>query len=541
MSLQVWLPLNGNVNNQGTASVTVTNNGAVSNDNGKIGKCYYFNGASYIKISVPESMNSIKNTTVAMWVKGDYAFGGISHDGDTTSDSAVLTLYDNYWQFVNQDKTYMAFAKGAYDDVKTAWHHVACTVSDTTATAYLDGIAIRTMSLESNKIKTDLTSDSFIEIGADHPGGDEFLTGYVNDFRIYDHCLSMRELRELAKGIVCHYPLNQSERFVNLISDSYINQTSSTYGFAIKTVSLTANKTYTLFANGRVIDGDGNLMVIVYKSDWSQSSQSNTFSTSDTTFKLKFTPKITGPYSISAYSYLSHGNAGGNVHLNWYKLVEGDIDDDIDWSPNPSDSSNWGLIEYDISGYKNNATIESSSTSPTGATNSPRYNMGYEFLPAQNIKTTLLPFSALKTVSISFWSKIVKIGSSGWLPFAGQDTSHWIMASKTTDSNDKSFYNKEVGSGTIVYYEDGKQVTAPTYDGNWHHYVVTGLDLSSWTAFHVNHYGDSNTDWNSNVCFSDIRIYNTILSINDIKELYSTPFNVTNTGCLMVQGEVVMS
>lgn len=44
MALQVWLPLNGTLENKGLSNVTVTNNGATVDNNGKIGKCYSFNG-----------------------------------------------------------------------------------------------------------------------------------------------------------------------------------------------------------------------------------------------------------------------------------------------------------------------------------------------------------------------------------------------------------------------------------------------------------------------------------------------------------------
>jgi hypothetical protein len=44
MALQVWLPLNGDLHNQGLSNVTVTNNGATVDNNGKIGKCYSFDG-----------------------------------------------------------------------------------------------------------------------------------------------------------------------------------------------------------------------------------------------------------------------------------------------------------------------------------------------------------------------------------------------------------------------------------------------------------------------------------------------------------------
>lgn len=47
MALRVWLPLNGTLENKGISNVTVTNNNVTIDNNGKIGKCYYFNGSSY--------------------------------------------------------------------------------------------------------------------------------------------------------------------------------------------------------------------------------------------------------------------------------------------------------------------------------------------------------------------------------------------------------------------------------------------------------------------------------------------------------------
>ena len=66
MSLQVWLPLNGNLDNQGLSEVTVTNNGATVDSNGKIGSCYLFNGNSYIQfpsITVPNDFS------ISIWGK----------------------------------------------------------------------------------------------------------------------------------------------------------------------------------------------------------------------------------------------------------------------------------------------------------------------------------------------------------------------------------------------------------------------------------------------------------------------------------------
>lgn len=48
MSLQVWLPLNGNLNNRGGAGLTATSNALTINSAGKTGSCYSFNGSLVI-------------------------------------------------------------------------------------------------------------------------------------------------------------------------------------------------------------------------------------------------------------------------------------------------------------------------------------------------------------------------------------------------------------------------------------------------------------------------------------------------------------
>ena len=70
MSLKVWLPLNGNLKNQGSSKIIATNNGATINDNGKIGKCYSFSN-TYINLIPTTAFNSSFSTeaSLALWVK----------------------------------------------------------------------------------------------------------------------------------------------------------------------------------------------------------------------------------------------------------------------------------------------------------------------------------------------------------------------------------------------------------------------------------------------------------------------------------------
>ena len=69
MSLQVWLPLNGDLHNQGLSSITITNNGATVDNNGKIGKCYYFNSSNQKMTGTFSSSVSSAIGSLACWVK----------------------------------------------------------------------------------------------------------------------------------------------------------------------------------------------------------------------------------------------------------------------------------------------------------------------------------------------------------------------------------------------------------------------------------------------------------------------------------------
>ena len=123
----------------------------------------------------------------------------------------------------------------------------------------------------------------------------------------------------------------------NLVLDSYVDVTSSAYGFATRQLSMKLEKgvEYTLSFNGRVVDGDGSIAVIIYTPDWSDSKGIFKKVSVDTTFSATFVPKSTATFVVECYSYLSSQTHGGNVHINWYKLEKGNKA--TDWSPAPED------------------------------------------------------------------------------------------------------------------------------------------------------------------------------------------------------------
>lgn len=166
------------------------------------------------------------------------------------------------------------------------------------------------------------------------------------------------------------------------------------------------------------------------------------------------------------------------------------------------------LIEYDCSGYQYNGNINGIITQQN---NTSRYDYSNKLFTTTNITININP-SFIAEGSCSFWAKINNKGSSGWVVFTGDTTSYYLIASTPS----KDFYNSNV-NGTIKWYIDGTEALRPTFDNNWHYYCVTGINLSTWTVLKINNYS---TAYNCDINYSDLRIYATILSIDDITALY---------------------
>ena len=104
MSLVAWFPLNGNLDNKGLSNYTLTNSNATVNDNGKIGKCYSFNGTSSYLSSNFSYQNFGNNVSIAFWVKVS-AF--------TTDNQLLWGTYQNgpFIDIQNQSIRYYCWAK----------------------------------------------------------------------------------------------------------------------------------------------------------------------------------------------------------------------------------------------------------------------------------------------------------------------------------------------------------------------------------------------------------------------------------------------
>lgn len=172
------------------------------------------------------------------------------------------------------------------------------------------------------------------------------------------------------------------------------------------------------------------------------------------------------------------------------------------WLPLNGDLKNKGCADVTVT--NNGATVN----------NNGKIGKCYDVTKTQYLEINNLPFSKLTNCSISLWLKVNSIGGSGWLPFAGSSTAYYILATSKGTGN---FYHStsNVGSNAKVY-KDGVQTLVPGSIEEWHHYVITGLNLSTWTKFYINHYGSG---WNFAGSINDIRIYDHCLSPKEVKEI----------------------
>lgn len=233
MSLLVWLPLIDDTENQGLANINMINHNATSNTAGKLGNCYQFNGSTaYInENSYDWTKFNVHQFTLCCWYKepSPVASGNsqIIHIGTSsgwnnirigllrrTSNGYPLFSVSDGTNNINYNFTATSFSL----DV---WHHIAVTYDNGKLTMYLDGQVNKTMT---TTIVPVITASHHLGIGG-AADGKEKLTGFLNDVRIYDAALSPREIKEISKGLVLHYKLDEN---LNVMNNCYSYPTFNT-------------------------------------------------------------------------------------------------------------------------------------------------------------------------------------------------------------------------------------------------------------------------------------------------------------------------
>ena len=598
MALQLWLPLNGNICNQGLCDVKISGH-PNSWENGKIGKCGLFNNNNYLFMNNYSQdlfqPSHDKSISIACWVKctgtvdttNSYIIAWNSYEFSYSFNRIMFRLGNG------RENTY-----GVYGTIDgNGWHHVAgiWDAKNKKVQIYFDGELFKditvSQSINFNSISSSITL----------PYRNIKHNLSINDFRLYDECLSPKQIKYISQAMICHYPMGNVD---GKIGGRNLLRNSSMIGERLKCDrSQSCNSTTTLaYSNDgfHIVtpsEGNDNNGIVFIYDDFTRlginigdtitfsllvkgSSDSNKpfiniiFQNDGTTWYdkgtirslgIEFTPtdvfqKIYVTYTLPTDKKYSsktmflgiHGNMKSDLYIKNLKLEKSSTS--TPYTPAPEDNPPfYDNIIPDISGYQNNGEVTDSAC-PTWSNDSPRYLGSYEFNGKNQYISGLSPISNnTKEFTIAFWVKLnntsgamtfytarIGMGSGVALFFANKNIRF--------DDNVKSTFNYtyDLSSNKWTHlcvtrnntskklYVNGKLVDSTSNVGNLQnigkYFTIGGSESSD--------NGIADMNWlNGNI--SDFRIYSTVLSDEDVLDLYQSSASLDSQGNLMLTGEVI--
>lgn len=562
--LKTWITGTNDFVDQGLLpSEWINDNVTISND-GKLGKCLYFNGTS--------SRLSTTNYTLgnkwswACWVKEDPSITAwqlvimLNSSGSDSDSQTALWLKANEHRFEVCNNTKY---NSTIQYTQGQWNHYAMSFDGTTTKAYLNGSQVATFTSTSILSRTNLTIGARgSSTNGGHTSATNFLKGYINDLRIWDdEVISPLQVKQISQGLILHYPLdnngvggenifkktrevfdnngsrlssttvnngliidstapNGKYRSWNIVAENGANR-GVYYTYTNSNISLDdliANEIYTLSFWSRcsktknLIIGSLAESQTVQKVDGGDIPSSgniivdNKWKRHSVTFKWISTSKITTCF----YLYLLDENV--TLDIASPKLEKGDKA--TPWCPNSSDALATAIglndnIEYDTSGFGNNGT-RTGTFSWTSDT--PKYSVSTEF----NTDTSkyIRDVYAIKGLTMN------EVSVSLWF-----NTS---SSSESVSGDGENFFSFAYNSGlraripknstNTIWLCDGMSYTFTSntsfVDGKWHLLVIT-FNSGVYKCFiDGTQIGANGTKSTSTITFADNEYYRIATSQN---------------------------
>lgn len=529
MALQLWLPLNGTLENKGCADAVITNNGATVDTVGKTGSCYSFDGSDdMISINcqkIYDILGGSQPFSMTIWVyRGDSTrailFGDYKISPITDKNFVNLELStDNHIYFYWGNGTGYDRKLDFSSVVLNQWSHIAVTYDGNFLKGYLNGELQQTVS--ANLYLIGKTSGEY-RLGRDSRTGTTALKGKLNDFRLYDHCLSAAEVHEISQGLTLHYKLDFYQNWIIDYGERSLTRSSGSnlrldYSFDSRFTSFSG----TQFMVDFDAKGSANNMVIdVYlrtASGGFTPSISKTLTTKWTHYTIEFTgnPATAAVFSVR----LMKGTAGDVLYIKNVHLVSSNmpcLDTKI------IDSSGYGHHGISHNAYLTSETLARYSNS-IDLTNTESYISG-EYYASEEI--TFCAWVRFKTKKAAHVIDGRTSNGSGYQPFYC-NTNGTIQTGGTGAYPNIScsfqidrwyHYAVAYNSETIKCYVDGELIGSAAKGNSFN----TMIPLTLASRCNQANYSD--------VYLSDFRIYCTALSQDDIKDLYQTSAKVDKLG-----------
>ena len=578
MGLALHLPLTGDIHNQGLSDVKIYG-APTSWQEGKIGKCAKFNGDyKIIYTETTHEFDYTDNFSWACWVLPIYS--GTSMQYIFSVGRADYDSYGARLASATQINIRYGNAEWGIPCEASKWVHIAFVKQDGKIKTYKNGSVYGSVTY--GGVTPTYTDSVGLTLGCFRFNAVSLYPSFcsVNDFRLYDTPLTDRQVKEISKGLICHYPLGEVDGKIG--GRNLLRNSKNLASLSLKDTLAKVERTDTN-CKLSLASGVGSYSWYAIYTDFTiEKNQSYTASIEIETVNLvsgskgcHFAAATVPPNSLwndfaevdfktpGKYHYTF--NSGDNTSVRIALGVQGDGSSNYviaknlkleksstatPWTPAPEDDASfYDNTIYDTSGYNHNANV-GDTTCPTWSSDTPRYKGSYVFNGNKQVIDTPNVFHQ-EDITISFWFKRLKNTSTRqflftiWYGFSCELTADDIplfrIASDVSHAVDALSDKKiTVNNGWTHFcgvYKNGEY--SKIYINGQLKKSVSSVSKIYWNihSSKIGIYSSYNTYYNGQI--SDIRIYATALSDSDILELYQSSASVDNNGNLMLAGEVI--
>lgn len=530
MALKIWLPLTQDLRNLGTENLPPYSysNSISFNSDGKISEKAFRGGCGW------HLTNDILDNkwTVSVWAKRNSAFASSNNlifckNTSAANDSQIyLSIINGTTLNLGINSSTYAFQKSYTFNLDT-WYHIVATYDGANASLYINGVLAGTMAFSSTKTNA---LNVFINCRSTNSGGTSIgsINDYsLNDFRLYDEALSPTEIKEISRGLVRHYKLDDlyNSENKNLFRDTYMainysfvsnsstdwtkyfryyNGSTSKHtivngedtillnvaqnmGIAFQRkatdIELDSNSYYTVSCEAKTTKVNGQLCMgtSYYNTSnawvWRGGSNPKNFNAINTWQKFYWTFKPDADIQYIMYCFTMVGTSGSTdtFSIKNCKLEKGKVA--TKWNFNPEDK------EYNILGYNSNSIIDNSGINCNNGTitgtlttsiDSGRYSNSLVFSGSQRIEADSLPS---ETKSISFWVKTTYNSASSSYKIIFVDKNTGLACGFFKSGFITYCGNAAGGAGSTIVFEE-KYVA-----NQWNHVAIIKTGTNTRTVY----------------------------------------------------------